>query len=82
LGERRIEITTGTAIWHHSGLPVVPIRWVLTRDPKNCFEPQGLLCTDPIRDPTQIVTWFVRRWQVEVPFQKRVLISATRRERQ
>ncbi|TXM96878.1 hypothetical protein FV242_32840, partial [Methylobacterium sp. WL64] len=27
-------------------------------------------CTDPVRDPTQIVTWFVRRWQVEVTFQE------------
>jgi hypothetical protein len=69
-GERRIEITSATAVWHHSGLPGVPIRWVLIRDPENSFEPQALLCTDPIRDPTQIVTWFVRRWQVEVTFQE------------
>ena len=37
---------------------------------QNRFEPQSLLCTDPARDPTQIVTWFVRRWQVEVTFQE------------
>ena len=41
-----------------------------TRDPENRFEPQGLLCTDTARDPTQIVTWFVRRWQVEVTVQE------------
>lgn len=69
-GERRIEITSATAVWHHSGLPVVPIRWVLIRDPQKGFEPQALLCTDPARDPAQIVTWFVRRWQVEVTFQE------------
>ena len=69
-GERRIEITSASAVWHHSGLPVVPVRWVLIRDPENHFEPQALLCTDPARDPTQIVTWFVRRWQVEVTFQE------------
>lgn len=69
-GERRIEIASATAVWHHSGLPGVPIRWVLIRDPQKCFEPQALLCTDPARDPTQIVTWFVRRWQVEVTFQE------------
>ncbi|TXM96206.1 transposase, partial [Methylobacterium sp. WL64] len=69
-GERRIEITSASAVWHHSGLPVVPVRWVLIRDPENHFEPQALLCTDPVRDPTQIVTWFVRRWQVEVTFQE------------
>lgn len=70
MGERRIEIATATAVWHHFGLPAVPIRWVLIRDPENRFEPQGLLCTDTARDPTQIVTWFVRRWQVEVTFQE------------
>lgn len=70
MGERRIEITSATAVWHHSGLPAVPIRWVLIRDPENRFEPQSLLCTDPARDSTQIVTWFVRRWQVEVTFQE------------
>lgn len=69
-GERRIEITSAPAVWHHSGLPVVPIRWVLIRDPENRFAPQALLCTDPARDPAQIVTWFVRRWQVEVTFQE------------
>ncbi|HSH82348.1 MAG TPA: transposase [Herpetosiphonaceae bacterium] len=69
-GERTIEITSATAVWQHGGLPVVPIRWVLIRDPLNCFAPQALLCTDPARDPSQIVGWFVRRWQVEVTFQE------------
>ena len=69
-GERMIEITSATAVWRHAGLPVVPIRWVLIRDPQNRFAPQALLCTDPARDPAQIVGWFARRWQVEVTFQE------------
>ena len=52
------------------GLPVVPIRWVLVRDPENRFAPQALLCTDLEREPAQIVVWFVRRWSVEVTFQE------------
>lgn len=32
-GERVIEIASGTAVWRHGGMPVVPIRWVLVRDP-------------------------------------------------
>ena len=43
---------------------------VLIRDPEGRFAPQALLCTDPARDPAQIVAWFVRRWQVEVTFQE------------
>ena len=69
-GERTVELTSATAVWRHGGLPVVPIRWVLIRDPEHRFQPQALLCTDLTRKPTQIVCWFVRRWSVEVTFQE------------
>jgi hypothetical protein len=71
-GERKrvVEITSGTAIWYHSGMPVLPIRWVLMRDPKGKFKPQALLCTDLTVKPEQILKWFVMRWQVEVTFQE------------
>jgi hypothetical protein len=45
-GERVVEICSDTAVWRHAGLPVVPIRWVLLRDPSRRFDPQALLCTD------------------------------------
>jgi hypothetical protein len=65
---REIEVATGTALWYHAGVPPVPIRWVLIRDPEGKFAPQALLCTDQNADPTQIIPWFVLRWQVEVTF--------------
>ena len=67
--QRDIELATATAVWYHSGMPPVPIRWVLIRDPEERFEAQALLCTDLEADPQQIVEWFVLRWQVEVTFQ-------------
>jgi hypothetical protein len=69
-GDREVEICSATAIWRHAGLPVLPIRWVLLRDPLQRFDPQALLCTDPARDPLQIIRWFVQRWQVEVTFRE------------
>jgi hypothetical protein len=63
-----IEVTTDTAVWYHSGLPPVPLRWVLIRDPTGGFDPQALLCTDRAVDAQQIVEWFVLRWQLEVTF--------------
>ncbi|CAO4152983.1 hypothetical protein [Methylorubrum aminovorans] len=48
-GECTIEIASGTAVWRHGSLPVVPICWVLIRDPGARFPPQALLCTDPAR---------------------------------
>jgi hypothetical protein len=68
--ERAVEIHSGTAVWRHAGMPVVPIRWVLLRDPCRRFDPQALLCTDPAQEPLQIVGWFVQRWQLEVTFRE------------
>ena len=67
---RWLEVATGTAVWYHSGKPVVPLRWVLIRDPEGEFEPQALLCTDRKATPQQIVTWYARRWCVEVTFRE------------
>lgn len=69
-GTRLVELASGTAVWYHAGLPVVPIRWVLIRDPLGKFEAQALLCTDLTVAPAQIVAWFILRWQVEVTFEE------------
>lgn len=56
----------GTAL---TGMPVMPMRWVLVRDPARKFAPQALLCPDLQVTPVQIVSWFVLRWQLETTFQ-------------
>jgi len=66
--ERQIELATDTAVWYHSGMTPVAIRWVLIRDPDGTFEPQALLCTSLTTTAQQIVEWFVLRWQLEVTF--------------
>jgi hypothetical protein len=69
-GERSVEVASATALWYHTGLPPVPLRWVLVRDPQEEFGPQALLCTDLTAEPAQILSWFVLRWQMEVTFQE------------
>jgi len=69
-GERTVEVASATAVWYSTGLPAVPIRWVLVRDPKGEFATQALLCTDLGARPEQIVGWFVLRWQMETTFQE------------
>lgn len=69
-GARKVEICTDIAVWYHSGLPPVAIRWVLIRDPQDAFEPQALLTTCLLHTPHQIVEWFVRRWRMEVTFEE------------
>lgn len=69
-GPRTVEIRSATAVWYHSGKPVVPIRWVLIRDPEGTFRPQALLSTKVDAEPEQIVRWFIARWPVEVTFEE------------
>ncbi len=68
--ERVVEVVSERALWYSTGLPAVPLRWVLIRDPQGEFETQALLCTDLGTEPEQIISWFVRRWQMEATFQE------------
>ena len=47
-----------------------PICWVLIRDPQEPFKPQALLSSNLEYTPEQRLTWFVRRWTVEVTFEE------------
>src|SRR5947208_12955947 len=68
-GERRLDVASGTAAWHHPGMRV-PIRWVLVRDAEGEREPQAFLCTDLEADPVAVLGWFVRRWRCETTFEE------------
>lgn len=67
---RLMELSSQTAVWYHSGKPVIPLRWVLIRDPNGAYEPLALLCTRLDYSALQIVNWFVHRWQIEVTFEE------------
>jgi hypothetical protein len=67
--ERRLDIASGTALWHHPGMQV-PIRWVLVRDVAGEKEPQAFVCTDVAADPVHILRWFVGRWRTETTFEE------------
>jgi hypothetical protein len=67
---RVVEVVSQTCVWYHAGLPGVPIRWVLVRDPQGKFDTQALLSTTLSTTPPQILEWFVRRWQMEVTFEE------------
>ena len=69
-GPREVDIATDTAVWYHAGKPPVAIRWVLIRDPQERFKPQALLSTHLEHTCEQMLTWFVRRWTMEVTFEE------------
>jgi hypothetical protein len=67
---RAVEVCTDTAVWYHSGLPPVAIRWLLIRDPQGEFKPQALVTTQLDHTPAQMLEWFVRRWTMEVTLEE------------
>ena len=66
--QKQMEFCSQTALWYKSGIPAVPIRWVLIRDPEAKLDPIAIGCTDLELDPKEIVQFFVRRWRIEVTF--------------
>jgi hypothetical protein len=69
-GEQTLEICTGTALWYRYGYDPLPIRWVLTRDPKGKRPPKVLFSTDPAQPAEQVVSDFMKRWSLEVTFEE------------
>lgn len=41
---KKVEIATGREVWYHPGMPVVPLRRVLVRDPKGKLDPRRRSC--------------------------------------
>ena len=67
--DRDVDVATGTALWNSHGT-TVPVRWVLTRDPTGRAETRAFVCSDPQRTALDILTWYARRWSVEVTFEE------------
>jgi hypothetical protein len=65
-----VNLATGQALWYHTGMRPVAIRWVIVRDPRGEFETRTLLCTAPSKTARQIIELYTRRWQVEVTFEE------------
>jgi hypothetical protein len=70
--ERTVVVVSATAVWYHTGLPPVPMRWLLIRDPQDNFDTQEALCSAPtsalLRADPIVVHLAVAN--VEVTFQK------------
>ena len=67
---KQLLVATGTALWYHVGVTPIAIRWVLIKDPQSKKEPQALLCTDAQMSSEQILTYFSRRWTMEVTLEE------------
>lgn len=68
-GGRKRPCPESSRAWRkYKGKPPISGRFVLVRDPEGQLEPGAYLCTDASLRPTRILSYFVRRWQMEVTF--------------
>lgn len=66
--DKKMLITSGKAIWSRNKHQKVELQWVLIKDPEGKMKPVLIACTDLDTPAVEIVSYFVRRWQVEVTF--------------
>lgn len=65
-----VQVVSDVALWYHKGLPPLPIRWVLLKDPKGKKEPACLLSTNVDLSASDMINYFIRRWTIEVTFEE------------
>jgi hypothetical protein len=65
-----MQVATQTALCYKSNDPLVPLRWVLIKDPLGQKAPMALLSTDLALDAQSIINFFIRRWTLEVSFEE------------
>lgn len=67
---RELEVTSGTGVWYRIGQPVLPIRWVIVRDPKGELDTRAYFSTRQSDKPGEIVAEFIKRWTIETTFEE------------
>jgi len=68
--ERTLEIFSGISLWYTPGKNPIMIKWVVVRDPKGNLRTEAFFSTNINATESQILTWFVLRWNIEVTFQE------------
>lgn len=57
-------------MWYHAGFTPVTLRIVLVKKPGGKNEAEAFFSTDINLKPTQIIRYFVLRWNIEVTFEE------------
>ncbi len=70
-GKKKTLLTyTGVNLWYAYGIPPLPLRWILIKDPNNELEPIVLFSTYTEHSVERIIEIFVSRWPIEVTFEE------------
>lgn len=68
--QRTIECLTFECLWYHAGELPLTLRIVLVKTPGGKSEAETFFSTNTANSPTQIIEWFVLRWNIEVTFEE------------
>lgn len=68
--DKKVQVASGVSIWYHSGMTPVQMRWVLIKDKQSGKKPVALLSTDIHLNVEEIISYFIRRWSMEVTFKE------------
>ena len=67
---RQVQYITLICLWYHAGCAPVTVRIVLVKTPGGKNEAETFFSTDTALTPTQIIRYFVLRWNIEVTFEE------------
>lgn len=74
---KTVEFVSNVSLWYTPGQTPVPLRWVLVRceeedkrTGKKKVKAAAFLCSDTQAAATQVLDWFVGRWNIEVTFEE------------
>jgi hypothetical protein len=68
--EKELLVYTGVNLWYAYGIPPLPIRWVLIKDPSNETQAAVLFSTNTKHSAKRIIEIFVFRWPLETTFEE------------
>ncbi|HID21144.1 MAG TPA: hypothetical protein EYP14_01910 [Planctomycetaceae bacterium] len=69
--ERNVKVISGSGQWYKAGQGLVPVQWVFVRDATGTHRDEYFYCTLPgVFTAEQIVSFYTRRWNIEVTFQE------------
>jgi hypothetical protein len=66
---KRLEVATGTSLWHRSGSDPVSLCWLLVRCPGGTFQPCAYFASISL-SPETLLSYYVLRWNLEVTFEE------------
>lgn len=68
--KKRLKYVSCISLWGADRFQPIPIKWVLLIDPEGELAPTPLMSTDLAMEPEEIITLYIRRWNLEVTFEE------------